>query len=162
MKFWCFLIAIGLIQMATFFHEVDAKVKRDFDGDGIPDDGRNCDYLFGQSKTPLPSLANLVTHQASNSFVTLRFWAKFLMLFLFSGSTDTACETNDHLSVGAWWINKICVSSKIHSARPTFLLVAITILIWNLFVLRDFKKCENNYYYTGRDCGPAEWINIKL
>ena len=28
----------------------------------------------------------------------------------------------------------------IHSARPTFSPVAITIHTWNLFVLRDFKK----------------------
>ena len=39
MKFWCLLLALGLIQVATFVDNVQAKGK-DSDGDGIDDEGR--------------------------------------------------------------------------------------------------------------------------
>merc|ERR1712193_418510 len=37
MKFWCLLLALGLIQVATFVENVEAKSK-DSDGDGIEDE----------------------------------------------------------------------------------------------------------------------------
>ena len=39
MKFWCLLLALGLIQVVTFVDNVQAKSK-DSDGDGIDDEGR--------------------------------------------------------------------------------------------------------------------------
>ena len=68
---------------------------------------------------------------------------------------------------------KTCVSSMIHSARPIFLPVAITILNWNLFALRDFKKVGTGLrtdvqtlhvkivITTGHDFWSASWINKK-
>ena len=53
--------------------------------------------------------------------------------------------------------------SMIHSARPTFTTVAIT--IFTCFVLRDFEKWGHGrtprgkiVIATGRDCGSASWI----
>ena len=40
MRFWCLLLALGLIQLATFSHEVEAFGGRDTDGDGLSDDGK--------------------------------------------------------------------------------------------------------------------------
>ena len=69
--------------------------------------------------------------------------------------------------------NKTLVPSMIHSARPTFKPVAITILAWTLFCFARYWKvgtdgrtdertdntCEI-MITTGRDCGPASWINL--
>merc|ERR1712047_32396 len=38
MKFWCLLLALGLVQLATFMEGVEAAGGRDTDGDGITDD----------------------------------------------------------------------------------------------------------------------------
>ena len=37
MKFWCLLLALGLIQVSSFMHAVEG---RDTDGDGITDDSK--------------------------------------------------------------------------------------------------------------------------
>merc|ERR1712026_186789 len=38
MKFWCLLVALGLVQLSTFMEAVEAAGGRDTDGDGITDD----------------------------------------------------------------------------------------------------------------------------
>ena len=38
MKFWCLLLALGLVQLSTFMEAVEAAGGRDTDGDGITDD----------------------------------------------------------------------------------------------------------------------------
>merc|ERR1711953_812058 len=38
MKFWCLLLALGLVQLSTFMEGVEAAGGRDTDGDGITDD----------------------------------------------------------------------------------------------------------------------------
>ena len=39
MKWWCLVLAIGLLQVAVFLETTEAKRGRDTDGDGTPDQG---------------------------------------------------------------------------------------------------------------------------
>ena len=39
MKWWCLLLALGLLQVAVFIETTEAKRGRDTDGDGTPDNG---------------------------------------------------------------------------------------------------------------------------
>jgi hypothetical protein len=41
MKWWCLVLAIGLLQVAVFLETTEAKRGRDTDGDGTPDQGNN-------------------------------------------------------------------------------------------------------------------------
>ena len=64
-------------------------------------------------------------------------------------------------------LNKTCVSSMIHVARPTIPPVAITILAWSLFCFARFWKiCTDvrtkKVITTGRGCGSATWIIIAV
>ena len=39
MKWWCLVLALGLLQVAVFIETTEAKRGRDTDGDGTPDNG---------------------------------------------------------------------------------------------------------------------------
>jgi hypothetical protein len=41
MKWWCLVLAIGLLQVAVFLETTEAKRGRDTDGDGTPDQGNS-------------------------------------------------------------------------------------------------------------------------
>jgi hypothetical protein len=50
MKWWCLLLALGLLQVAVFLDTAEAKRGRDTDGDGTPDNGQNLYQIILKKK----------------------------------------------------------------------------------------------------------------
>ena len=99
-----------------------------------------------------------------------RRWLSEKAFSNYNGERSKQREKNqDHLShimpLSIWVFSILIAIHVCHqwSTRPdpTFQPVAITILIWNVPALWDFKKwgLVKLVITTGRDCGPAEWIN---
>jgi hypothetical protein len=67
MKWWCLVLAIGLLQVAVFLETTEAKRGRDTDGDGTPDQGKIKTSVKPISK-PKPKPKNIQSQVKKISF----------------------------------------------------------------------------------------------